>query len=146
MLKKHVYRLVGRLAPFDPSVVDGLSQRGDLDQFERMRRNARRPAERPGPMTASPSALDQPGDSFGTADLQDAFDGREIDAEIEARRAHDGPKRAVTEAVLHFRSLPLIDGAVVQSDLAFPFGFERENRAMPILGETAGIGEHQARR
>src|SRR4051812_1017398 len=96
-----------------------------------MSRNASRAAERPGAMPASAGALNQSRDALRTADLKDSFDGREIDAEIEARCTDHGSERAVSNAVFDLCSLPLIDGPMVEPDLAFPFRLERKNRAMP---------------
>ena len=80
---------------FEVASGDHVAESGDFNQFEGVSGDERGAARARRIVAAPAGSLDESGDSFGAADLQDAFDGAEVDAEIEARRADDGLEASV---------------------------------------------------
>ena len=89
-------------------------------------------------MPAATRALKEAGDTFRAADLQHLVDRREVDAEIEARRAHDRPQASFAQAGLDPVADVALERAVMERDLAGPVGPRVEDRLVPDLGRASG--------
>ncbi len=71
-----------------------------LDEFQRLRGHDDGARQRTGAMAASAGALQQARHALRAADLQHLIDRREVDPEIEARRANHRPQALGTEPFL----------------------------------------------
>ncbi len=133
MLRKHIERARDRITGFDCTCLHAITRSSDLDQLERMSRNARDPALRTGTMATSSSALQKPRDSLWASYLQHAVDRRKIDAKVETRSRHDAPKTRGTQSLFDpFPSLA-VEGSVMKGNRSGPVGTPLENRLIPDL-------------
>ena len=98
-----------------------------------------------GPVPAAAGALQQARDALRAADLQHLVDRREVDAEVEARRADDRAQPPVAQAVLDPVAHVALERAVVQRDRAGPVGPRLEQRLVPDLRLRAHVGEDERR-
>ena len=120
VLHEHVERAFHRHARLDaPLGRRGARGRG-FDQLQRLRRHHGDLRDLAGTMPAAARALQQARDALGTADLQHLVHRREVDAEVEARRADDGAQLAVADRVLDPFAHVAVERAVMQRDLARP--------------------------
>jgi hypothetical protein len=97
-------------------------------------------------MPGTPGPLQQSGNALGRPDLQDPFDRQEVDAEVQARRAHHGLQAALLHAEFDPVAGRAIERAVMQGDQARPVGPSGQDRLVPEFGLRAGVGEDQRRR
>jgi hypothetical protein len=142
VLHEQVQRTLDGQAGFDGSRLDAISRRGDIHELEHVRGHACHATQRSGTVTASPSALEQPRDALGTADLEHAIDRGEIDAEIEARGRDDAPQPPRAQALFDpFAGLSL-ERAVVERDQPGPVRSRLEERAIPDLRLRSRVGEY----
>src|ERR687890_77834 len=100
MLGEYVERSRHRETRLDRAGEDAVACRRHLHQLERVRRDTGHSARRAGPMAAATRALQQARDSLRAPHLQHAVHGREVDAEIEARRRDDTAQLPGAESVL----------------------------------------------
>ncbi len=121
----------------------GLARRRRFDELERLRGHDQGARHGAGLVAAAARALQEPRHAFRAADLQHLVDRREIDAEIEARRADDGAQPLVAQAVLDPVAHVALERSVVQRDRPRPVGPRLEQRLVPDLGLRADVGEHE---
>ena len=145
MLHEHVERCDQRASRLDAPRVGGVTRRCRLDELERLRRHDGDLRHGTGPMAAAARALQQARDALRAADLQHLVDRCVVDAEIEARRAHDGAKLARAQAVLDEIAHVALERAVMKRDLAGPVGARVEQRLVPDFGGRPHVGEDQRR-
>ena len=88
-------------------------------------------------MAAASRALQEARDALGAADLQHLVDRREVDAEVEARRADDGAQPLRAQAVLDPVAHVALERAVVKRDLPGPVRARLEQRLVPDLGRPS---------
>ena len=146
VLDQHVERGDERDARLERARGGSLARGGGLDQLQRLRRHHGDPRHGTRTVAAAARALQQPGHALGAADLQHLLDRREVDAEVEARRADHGAQPPAAQRVLDPVADVALERAVVQRDGAGPVGPRREQRLVPDLGLRADVGEHQRRR
>ena len=88
MLHEQIHRLHHGLARLDAPCLECFASGGKFDEFERIRRHAKNATDCAGLMPAAACALEEPRDSFRTADLHHLLHRREVNAEIQTRGAH----------------------------------------------------------
>src|SRR5262249_53668692 len=96
-------------------------------------------------VSAAAGALKQSRDSLRAADLQHLVDRREVDAEIEARRADDGAQPAFAQSGLDPIAHVALERAVMERDLARPIRARVEQRLVPDLSLRTDVGEDERR-
>src|SRR4051812_11573673 len=97
-----------------------MSGGGEFDELKRLRRHAEDPALHAGPMAAAAGTLHGTSDALWTADLNHLIHGPEIDAQIQARRAHDRAQLARPQHLFDLRAGLAVDGAVMDGELSQP--------------------------
>jgi hypothetical protein len=114
LVGQHHKRRVADLEGFQPAL-DGAARHGGA--LERVLR----PRGQQGPLrdaadvvAASSEALHEPCHTAGTGDLDDVVDGADVDAQLEARRGHQGAQAAVAERLLGLLAVLGGKAAVVQ--------------------------------
>ena len=143
VLRQQIQRPLHRPAGLDPAGLERVARGGHVHQLQRVRRDAGQPAHGAGLVAAPARALDQPPDGLGASDLEHAIHRREVDAEVEGRRADDASELAVAEPVLDpFAGLP-VERAVVKRHDPRPVGPGGEQRLVPDLGRGAGVREDE---
>ena len=95
--------------------------------------------------SAPSGALQQAGDTLRAADLQYLVDRREVDTEVEARRADDGAQRVAPQAVLDPIAYVALERAVMERDAARPVRARFEDRLIPDFRRRADVGEDERR-
>ena len=143
MLDQHVLRAHDRRARLDAPRGRGAARGGGLDELERLHRHDGDARDLAGPVAAAARALQQAADALGAADLQHLVDRREVDAEVEARRADHRAQAAVAQARLDPVAHVALERTVVQRDRAGPVGTRFEQRLVPDFGLRTDVGEHQ---
>ncbi len=145
MLHQDIERLRERQARLDRACTRGFARGRGLDQFERLRRDDGDARRRAGLVAAAARALQEARHAFRAADLQHLVDGREIDAEIETRRADHGAQFRAPQAIFDPVAHLALERTVMQRDPSRPIGPCVENRLVPDLGLRADVGEDQRR-
>ena len=145
VLHEHVERLVRHLPRLDAARGHGALGARRFQQFQAVRRHERHARDAARRVAAAARPLQQPRDALGAAHLQHALDGQEIDAEVQARRAHDGFQVAPFEARLDPFAHLAVERAVVQRDEAGPVRARLDDVLVPQLRLRARVREDQRR-
>ena len=97
----------------------------------------------PGWWPLRPRALDESGDPFGTANLDNGLHRTEIHPEIQGTRADHRLQFPFVQGVFHPKPQLLADAAVVQSHGTGEVGMGLQDLLVPDFGLRAGVGEDQ---
>jgi hypothetical protein len=145
MLHQHVERFVGHQPRFDAATDHCLFRARRFEQFQAVGRYQRDARDASWRVTAATGPLQQAGDPFCAADLQDPLDWQKIDPQIKARGADDCLQRTLLQAHLDPVAYFAVERAMVERNQTGPIGPRFEDVLVPQLGLRAGVGEHQRR-